>query len=250
MFLKKIFKFYLAFIISFPSPQFFNNEKPMTSWINKLEFVESFFKENAKRPITRSKNKHEKELGQWISRQLTNRAKHTNIMKKEDIRNIWDTFKIKHIDYFMSNKEIWYEKLEKAISFIEIHGKRPSTTAKNYKEKILGTWIGTQVKNREKCRQIMTNEGIRNKWDDFRNNHIDCFKSNEESWYEKFEKAKSFIEINHKRPSPTAKNYKEKILGSWVRTQVKNREKCKHIMSNEEIRNSWDNFRDGHKNLF
>ena len=83
-----------------------------------------------------------------------------------------DAFKNEHIEYFKSNEKIWREKLEEAKSFFEIHGKRPSKHANGEEEeKVLGFWIDNQLKNREKCIYIMSNEEIRDIWDGFKNDY-------------------------------------------------------------------------------
>ena len=220
------------------------------NWLDKLEEAKSFFEIHGKRPLTKAKDENEKELGQWISNQIQNRENCRYNMYKEEFRDIWDAFISEHVEYFKSNEEIWHDKFEEAKSFFEIHGKRPSAAAKNIKEKELGSWISTQIQNRENCRYSMYKEEFRDIWDAFISEHIEYFKSNEEIWHDKFEEAKSFFKIHEKRPSKTAKDETEKILGSWISTQLKTRAKSQKSMLNEKIRDLWDAFKMEHIEYF
>ena len=163
-------------------------------------------------------------------------------MLNTEFRDLWDAFISEHRKFLKSNEEIWHEKLEEAKSFFEMHKKRPSKRAKNETEKVLGSWISHQIQNRGKCQKSMSNEEFRDLWDAFISEHMEYFKSNEENWRDKLEEVKSFFERHGKRPSESAKNEEEKILGHWISRQITNRVKSKHIMSNEEFRDLWDAF--------
>ena len=163
-------------------------------------------------------------------------------MVNENICNTWDTFRHNHIEHFISKEEIWYDKLEEVKSFIDIYRKRPCNTITNEEEKVLSRWISNQLTNRAKHQKSMMMEEIRKTWDKFHDDHDKYFKSNEENWYNKLEQAKSFIEINKKKPYERSKDKNEKVLGAWIRTQLTNRRKCKDIMFTEKVRNSWDDF--------
>ena len=65
---------------------FLDNE---TEWINKLELVKKYIDENNKKP---SKNDENKELSYWISHQVANYKKKTQIMSNEKIYNKWKEF--------------------------------------------------------------------------------------------------------------------------------------------------------------
>ena len=98
-------------------------------------------------------------------------------MSKKEFRDLWDAFKNEHIEYLKSNEDIWRDKLEEAKSFFEIQRKRPSESAKNDTEKILGSWISHQIQNRGKSKQIMSNKEFRDLWDAFISEHRKYFKS-------------------------------------------------------------------------
>ena len=212
------------------------------TWYENLEAARLFFETNGKRPSSTAKDKKEKVLASWISHQLANRAKSKEIMASAEICDVWDAFKNKYIEYLRSYEETWYENLEAVKLFVETNGKRPSSTAKDKNEKVLATWIGTQLKNRPKNKEIMVNEEIRDIWDAFKNKYIEYFRSNEETWYENLEALRLFLETNGKRPSHSAKDKKEKVLATWIGTQLQNRAKNQYIMASAEIRDVWDAF--------
>ena len=69
-----------------------------------------------------------------------------------------------------------------------------------------------------------------------------------ESWYEKLEKVKKYIDENEKLPSST--NKKTKIIGRWLHTQKKNYIKKEWIMKEEDIRKDWEIFYDKYIEYF
>ncbi len=54
-----------------------------------------------------------------------------------------------------------------------------------------------------------------------------------DTWYEKFDKLKEFIDVNKKRPSCKSKNKEEKQLGNWVSTQTQNYKNIKYSMKEQ-----------------
>jgi hypothetical protein len=68
------------------------------------------------------------------------------------------------------------------------------------------------------------------------------FMSNEESWKNKFEKLKQYIDENQKRPSNKDKNSEIKQLGGWISTQITNYKNKKDIMKNTNIFKEWTDF--------
>ena len=71
-------------------------------------------------------------------------------------------------------KELWYEKLEEVINYINKNNKRPSQSDKNKDIKQMGSWISTQKMNYNidinKCKEGIKDKEIYNKWTDFINN--------------------------------------------------------------------------------
>ena len=86
--------------------------------------------------------------------------------------NIWNNFisNENYIDYFLSNKDNWIEKLNNIKKYIDINKKLPSITDKTSDEiKTLGLFIATQIQTSKKRERIMKNDDIYNMWLDFLN---------------------------------------------------------------------------------
>ena len=145
-------------------------------WNNNLTELKIFIDLNKRKPSICKGT--EKMLGIWLSAQLQNRKTEKKIMINEDIRNIWDRFIKDNNQYFMSNKELWYNNLTELKIFIDLNKRKPST----YKgtEKMLGIWLSTQLQNRKTEKKTMINEDIRNAWDRFIKDNNQYLISNNE----------------------------------------------------------------------
>ena len=216
----------------------------------KLNALDEFIQTNKRRPSQQAKEEMEKRLGHWLSWQIQNRKNVCSNMVDQNIITAWDSFIKNHIEYFKTNEEIWYKKLEKVTLFIDENKKRPSTISKDLNERECGIWISKQMQNRDKCINIMKNENIITAWDSFIKNHIEYLKTPEEIWYKKLEKVKLFIHENKKRPSAISKDLNEKECGQWISHQITNRDKCINIMRNEKISNAWNDFIKNHIGYF
>jgi superfamily II DNA or RNA helicase len=220
------------------------------SWHMRLEECKKFINENNKRPSHGSKNNEEKILGAFIKNQINNYNKNQHIMKNENIKIKWEEFIDKYKEKFLSNEKICENNLQKVENFINENNKRPSCMSKNNDEKILGEFIRTQIKNYNKNQYIMKNKKIRIKFKKFIEKYNHYFLSNEKNWENNLQKCIDFINENNKRPNSTSKNNDEKILGSFIRTQITNYNKIQQIMKNENIRNKWDEFTCKYKEYF
>ena len=140
-------------------------------WYDNLNKVIEYIDNNNNRPST-NKDKYIKSLGQWIYDQQKNYKNKTKIMKNEEIYNKWTEFinNDKYKKYFQSNEDNWYELLNEVTKYIDTYNKRPSNNDKDKNIKSLGKWIGTQQQNYKKKTEIMKNEEIYNKWNEFINN--------------------------------------------------------------------------------
>jgi hypothetical protein len=142
--------------------------------MRRLDDVKRYIDENKKRPSHHdSKNKNIRQLGTWISNQMTKYKNRTQIMLNEAIYNKWtETINNpQYKKYFQSNEEHWNEQLEKVIEYIDENKKRPSHhDNKNKDIRQLGTWISNQTKNYKNKTHIMSNQIIYNKWTETVNN--------------------------------------------------------------------------------
>ena len=74
-----------------------------------------------------------------------------------------------------------------------------------------------------------------------------CIKGNVELWRFRLNKVKKFIDENKKRPNEKSKNQEEKKLGQWLSNQNTNYKNNTQIMSNENIRKEWEEFKEEYK---
>jgi len=120
-------------------------------------------------PSFRDKNNDIKVLGKWISHQQTNYKKKVNIMKNDDIYKKWTEFIQKYKEYFLSNEELWSNKLNEVIEYIKTNKKLPSSRHIEKEIMILGKWLYTQKKSVKNKTYIMKNKEIYDKWTNFIN---------------------------------------------------------------------------------
>ena len=86
----------------------------------------------------------------------------------------------------------------------------------------------------------MKDDEIYNTWNEFINDSKYCkyFISNNEYWKNRLEEVKQFINDNQSRP--TIKTNKE--LSIWISSQLISSNKRLHIMKDDEIYNTWNEF--------
>jgi len=188
-------------------------------------------------------------LGRWLGNQKENAKHNLRILKKEEIRNLWDEFEEKYHSYITPGGK--FERcLEDVRNFIDDNERRPNKHSVDKNEAKLGRWISTNVTNYKNNQQIMSKEKFRKMWSDFTTNPIYSghFPSDfVEAWFTKFEELKKHIKDNHKPPSNKSKNPRTKTLGIWYLTQKRNYDRehrlsDKECMKNLDIRKAWKDF--------
>ena len=152
--------------------------------------------------------------------------------------------------YFLIDKNIWHNNLNKVKEYIDKNKKRPSYSGKNKEIKQLGSWIGTQQNNYKYKKNIMKDENIYSEWTQFMNEYEKYIKSYENNWYNSLNQVKEYIDKNKKRPSYYNKDKEIKQLGCWINTQQKKYIKKKNIMKDENIYNEWTQFINKYENYF
>jgi NAD+--asparagine ADP-ribosyltransferase len=96
----------------------------------------------------------------------------------------------------------------------------------------------------------MQNEEIRTIWEEFMRNYGKYIKTNEEKWNNILKRVEYYIDENKKLPSTKDKNRNIKMLGNWIRTQLKNHSNKTQIMQNKEIRTIWKEFIKDYRKYF
>ena len=215
-----------------------------------LNKVINYIDKNNKRP-SEGKNKDVSILGKWIQHQITNYNKKQENMKNENNYNKWTEFinNEKYKQYFQSKYEDFIMNLNKLKIYIDENNKKPSRDDKINEIKKLGEWISTIKKNYNKKVGNMKDKNIYNKWTEFINS--DKYKIYFQSQYEDFImnliKVKIYIDKNNKRPSQTDKDKIIKTLGIWISNQLKNYNKKKENMKDENIYNNFIEFKNDEK---
>ena len=216
-------------------------------WIKRLNDLKLYIDKHNKRPSRNDENSKKYEY--WTDAQIKAYRLKNNIMSDEYIYTKWHEFITdkKYKKFFCSKEEKWYENLKETKEYMDTYKKRPSTTDKNNQIKLLGIWIIAQnyekknIFDNTERNNIMRNEEISKKWDEFNIQYAKYFMTYEDIWFENLKKTKQYIDIYNKRPSNKDKeDIQTKKLGSWVCTQVS---KIKQkIIKNEEMLNKWNEF--------
>ncbi len=205
----------------------------------RLEEVIQYIDKNNKRPSVC--NTITKKLGIWISTQIANYKNKLKLMKHENIYNMWSNFinDPKYRKYFMSNNNLWFEKLDEVIDFMNSNNARPTKYDGNIKNKQMANWISHQLDNYKNKKELMKTEEIYNAWTEFVNNlkYKKYFQTNEDLWHETIKQVMNYIDKNNKRPSED-----EAELTRWIYTQITNHKNKKKIMQNDNIYNKWNEF--------
>ena len=222
---------------------FMSNEE---EWKNILKKVEEYIDVNNKKPSVHDDDENIKKLSNWLYVQNQNYRKCKEIMKDENIRQIWHTFitSDKYSTYFMSNEEIWTNNYNELQKYIDLNDKLPSKNNNDDNIKKIGKWLQHQQENYKKNVQIMSDIKFRTQWKNFVNSekYKIYFFSNEEIWKCNLEEVKKYIDLNNNKPSEKDDSNRIKQLGNWLLCQSTNYNKKKNIMKNEFIRKEWNDF--------
>jgi superfamily II DNA/RNA helicase len=166
-------------------------------WMERLEQVKDYIDKEGKTPSCTCKDIFTKQLGRWISQQKKSYKEKKNIMKNDKIRDLWLSFinNEKYSKYFISNYDIWIDKLEKTKEYMMKYDARPLRKYKDREISILGSWVGTQIKNYNKKIKIMGNNNVRKLWLDFITDpkYQKHFYSYKDLWLIKLNELKDYI---------------------------------------------------------
>jgi len=136
--------------------------------------------------------------------------------------------------------DMWFLRFEELKSFIDANERRPY--CKIQVEKQLGNWLSDQQKYYKKKTMGMKHTKRYNLWTQFLEDYKEYFVSNEETWIQKFEELKSFIDSNNRTPTETSKILYESQLGGWLTHQKQNYKKKTVGMKDAKRYNLWSQF--------
>jgi superfamily II DNA or RNA helicase/molybdopterin biosynthesis enzyme MoaB len=222
------------------------------TWNDKLNELKIYIEKNKKLPSNTDTDKNSKRIANWISDQKKNHKNKTNIMKDDNnnIRKSWEEFIALNSVLFISNEEVWTDKLNELKIYIEKNKKLPSKHDKD--EKKIASWIYNQKINHKNSAKIMKddNNNIRKSWEEFIESNSVLFRSNEEAWNDKLNELKIYIEKNEKLPSRKDKDENSKRIVNWIYDQKINHRNKINIMKDDNIRKLWEEFIESNSVLF
>ena len=139
-------------------------------WIKKLESVKKYMNEKKKRPLDRDKDNEVIKLAAWISSQQQNHKHNIKLMKKSNIKKLWEDFinDEKYKIYFTCRKEVWISQFELVKKYIDENKKMPLQSFIDKDGKKLGQWINKQKENyKNKINTVYNDTIIRQLWENF-----------------------------------------------------------------------------------
>lgn len=163
-------------------------------------------------------------------------------------------FKYESLDYNQNNIineivedniiELNKEKLKEVIKYINENGKKPSIYNVDENTKNLGNWIIDADKKYNLKNGYMSNETMYNLWTEFTNKYNDSFLSNDDNWFQNFNKVKTYMDDNG--IPPRRKNIDKNIqsMATWIVSQKKIFIEKTGIMKDSVIYNKWKDFAD------
>jgi superfamily II DNA or RNA helicase len=229
--------------------ELFKNKEEI--WAYNFKIIEDYIILKNNLPLTTSKDKNISFLARWIGTQKQNYKNNRNVMKNEEIKKKWEDFIEKYEELFLDNKEKWYNNLKEVEKYVIENTKLPSKSKKDKNITRLEYWIEDTKQNYKNKKEIMKNEDIRKKWEEFIERYNELFKSNEEIWMDNLKKLEEFINKYNKLPSQRSEDINDKQIGLWLCVQKRTYKYNKHIMKiNEKIRKQWEEFMEKYEQLF
>jgi superfamily II DNA or RNA helicase len=213
-------------------------------WHIKYNTLIEYINKHNKFPTISNVNKEIQELSIWTTNQKSNFKYKTCIMKLDnDVYNIWHNFMQKYDCLFLSLEEKWTLQLQRLVNYVETHKERPRTNTKNKESNVIGSWYHDNSLRYRQNTGIMKNEKNRTLWKEFLEKYYDkYFLSDEEKWFENFEKIKSYIDINGYKPSARDISPDIRELSHWITTQQVKYTQKKFIMKTKQIYKKWEEF--------
>ena len=145
----------------------------------------------------------------------------------------------------------WMDKYNEVINFFEIEKRRPRSDLIDKNQKQLSAWLRTNT--RDYNRKInSTFKKYKILWECLIKKY-ECYFPNlklEEKWFVMFDKVKNYILITGKKPyNKNNNNIEEKEYGLWLSKELQSFKNKKHLMKNEKIYNTFNDFIIKNKNL-
>jgi superfamily II DNA or RNA helicase len=235
---QEIYDLWTSFTNEYKTLLISNEEK----WLYILDDIKKYINCNNKLPSSEHKNNDIQKMGIWISTQKKNHMKKIQIMKNQEIYNLWSEFTKEYEKLFLSNEEIWLNMLSDVKKYINNNNKLPLSSNKNDNIRQMNQWIQHQKHNYKNRKYNMKNPEIYDKWILFTKEYETLFMSNEEKWFNTLTNVKLYVNENDGLPCESNTNNDIKRMGTWVGHQKTNYKNHKGIMKNPEIYDKWTEF--------
>jgi hypothetical protein len=207
-------------------------------WLSCLEKAQECINKIHKRPSEEDDDKRIRSIGMWISDQRKNYKNQSDMMKRENIRKLFEQFIEKNKIYFKSPDDVWLKRYEECEEYTKKHDKFPPGT-KNSSHIPLRRWIYYQILNFETRTGMMSQDNLYNIWKEFMNKYPHLFEDNSQTWKNNCDKVEDYIIKEKEVPSSGDKNKEVAKLGSWLNHQKISFNDETGIMKKEEIRIIW-----------
>jgi superfamily II DNA or RNA helicase len=218
------------------------------AWKKNLEELKKFIKDFKRLPSI--KNENEKYLSHWIYDQNYHLKKNQDIMKLPQIQELWTGFVSENKSLFVLPNELWANQLQALEDFI-IQNKRLPTQGSTEDEETfkLGKWIVRNNEQYAKNEKAMKDESTRQEWIEFKEKYASLFNEKSNTWFDKLDVIKAFIEKNKRLPIENKSKEDEYDLRVWLRTQERIYNKNK-FESDSEKRTEFEKVLLKYSNLF
>lgn len=222
-------------------------------WINTLADVDEYMALHG-RPSSKSADEDISFIGKWLVIQTGNCKNNRNMLKFDNIRNLWENFTAKYsLNNYMVDE--WFIMFEQVEYYVIENKKGPSHDSKIDNIQKMGSWTDRQFRNQEQRIGALKYDITYDKWKIFVENYGKYFPSDEEKWFAQMNFLEEYIETN--KLLPTRKNItddefgeKVKKLFTWLDHQFANFKTRSFIMREDKIYNYWMSFLIKHNGLF
>ncbi len=225
---------------------FLSNEE---IWKIKLQQLKLYIDTHKKFPSRKNTDNVVKQMAEWFSCQRQKYKNKETIMKKENIRKLYEEFIKEYKQYQKVNIKThiyislsWKEKLQKTKEYIDKYKKLPSKADDNFETRQLGNFLSIQKRYYKEDKII-----ARKEYEEFLEEYKCYFsknQNNDEIWKTNLIQVEEYINKYNKKPTHSDK------LGFWLSRQQQNYKNIDRTMKNETIRKLYENFITKYKKYF
>lgn len=211
----------------------FHKKDNVKKWKENLAMAIEYVTNNNELPPTKS------DLYKWLLVQNGNyrTGRANNIFTDDSIKSLWsDAIRDYPLLTTKTRFTLWSENLDKAISFVKEHNRRPRAKSEDKEEASISNWIKRQ---NEMYRDEKMDDKVRTIWEGIILLYPLLLPVNKnKQWYDKLEEVVDFIHQHNRVPNP--RNREDGTIGGWVVRQRSDYKKIINLMTDGEIRLAWE----------